>query len=107
MTQAGKRFIPGSITTDLTESPAPIAFISVEKITGLTAVADGYGEVKALHNNHRMPQSSQANGVGKGSLISRADMTYRPSVLFNQRQQLIEDGVIAVLMFHGLNLATL
>lgn len=54
-----------------------------------------------------MLKGSQANGVGKGSLIPRADMTYSPPVLFNQRQQLIEDGVMAVLMFHGLNLATL
>ncbi|WP_026541374.1 DUF4262 domain-containing protein [Paenarthrobacter nicotinovorans] len=46
--KAGRRFTPGSIATDLTDSPAPIAFISVENVTGLTAVAEVYGEVNAL-----------------------------------------------------------
>ena len=32
--KSGKRFSPGSITTDLTEPPAPIAFIWAENITG-------------------------------------------------------------------------
>ena len=43
-----RRFSPGSITTDLTEPPAPIAFISAENVTGLTAVAEVYDKVEAL-----------------------------------------------------------
>ncbi|WP_347110059.1 DUF4262 domain-containing protein [Paenarthrobacter sp. S56] len=46
--KAGRRFSPGSITTDLTEPPAPIAFIAAENVTGLTAVADVYGKIEAL-----------------------------------------------------------
>ncbi|WP_281452005.1 DUF4262 domain-containing protein [Paenarthrobacter nitroguajacolicus] len=46
--KAGRRFSPGSITTDHTEPPAPIAFIASENIAGLTAVADVYGKVEAL-----------------------------------------------------------
>nr|WP_256871665.1 DUF4262 domain-containing protein [Paenarthrobacter nitroguajacolicus] len=73
--KAGRRFTPGSITTDLTDSPAPIAFISVENITGLTAVAEVYGEVNALQaiwsdSTGRLPwESSYRNSADAQPLL--------------------------------------
>jgi hypothetical protein len=46
--KAGTRFSAGSITKELTEPPAPIAFISVTDTTKLTAAKQVFGKVEAL-----------------------------------------------------------
>ena len=81
--KAGKRFIPGSITTDLTEPPAPIAFISVENITGLTAVAEVYGKVEALQaiwsdSTGRLPwESSYRNAADVQPLLGPVPESFK------------------------------
>lgn len=81
--KAGKRFAPGSITTDLTEPPAPIAFISVENIAGLTAVAEVYGQVKALQaiwsdSTGRLPwESSYRNSPDAQPLLGAVPDSFK------------------------------
>ncbi|WP_368496997.1 DUF4262 domain-containing protein [Herbiconiux sp. A18JL235] len=44
----GSRFDAGSVVWDQTEPPAPIAFVEATDVSGLTAVEQVFGEVRAL-----------------------------------------------------------
>lgn len=46
--KAGKRYSSGVMVSDLTEPPAPIAFIPVTNTTKLTAAVQAFGEVQAV-----------------------------------------------------------